>query len=46
VKALVRHSLERERLGGITKQGDRYVRQMLGVAAMAVIRYAKRHGRR
>jgi transposase len=33
----------KERLGGITKQGDRYLRQMLVVGALAVIRYAQRH---
>jgi transposase len=36
----------KERLGGISKQGDRYLRQMLVVGAFAVIRYAKRHGSR
>jgi transposase len=36
----------KERLGGITKQGNRYLRQMLVVGAMAVIRYAERHGTR
>ncbi len=36
----------KERLGGITKQGDRYLRQMLVVRALAVIRYAQRHGTR
>jgi transposase len=34
----------KERLGGITKQGDRYLRQLLVVGALAVIRYAQRHG--
>jgi transposase len=34
----------REKLGGITKQGDRYLRQLLVVGALAVIRYAQRHG--
>jgi transposase len=34
----------KERLGGITKAGDRYLRQMLVVGAMAVIRHAQRHG--
>jgi transposase len=33
-----------EKLGGITKQGDRYLRQLLVVGALAVIRYAQRHG--
>ena len=36
----------KERLGGITKQGDRYLRQLLVVGAIAVIRYAQRHGAR
>jgi transposase len=36
----------KERLRGITKQGDRYLRQMLVVGALAVIRYAHRHGTR
>jgi transposase len=34
----------KERLSGITKQGDRYLRQLLVVGALAVIRYAQRHG--
>jgi transposase len=36
----------KERLGGITKQGDRYLRQMLVVGALAVVRYAVRNGTR
>jgi transposase len=36
----------KERLGGITKQGNRYLRQLLVVGALAVIRYAERHGTR
>jgi transposase len=36
----------KERLGGITKQGNRYLRQLLFVGAMAVIRYAERYGTR
>ena len=36
----------KERLGGITKQGNRYLRQLLVVGALAVIRYAERHGSR
>ena len=36
----------KERLGGITKQGDRYLRQLLVVGALAVVRYAERHGTR
>src|SRR5215468_1324501 len=36
----------KERLGSITKAGNRYLRQMLVVGAMAVIRYAERHGTR
>jgi len=34
----------KERLGGITKAGHRYLRQMLIVGAMAVVRYAERNG--
>ena len=34
----------KERLGGISRAGNRYLRQMLVVGAMAVIRYAQRHG--
>src|SRR5205809_7624417 len=33
----------KEKLGGITKQGDRYLRQLLVAGALAVIRYAQRH---
>ncbi len=33
----------KERLGGITKQGDRYLRQLLVVGAVAVIRHAQRN---
>lgn len=37
----------KERLGGITKQGNRYLRQMLVVVgALAVVRYAQRNGTR
>jgi transposase len=36
----------KEPLGAITKQGDRYLRQMLVVRAIAVIRYAVRNGAR
>jgi transposase len=36
----------KERLGGVTKQGNRYVRSMLTVGALAVIRFAQRHGTR
>ena len=36
----------KERLGGVTKQGNRYLRSMLTVGALAVIRYAQRHGTR
>jgi transposase len=36
----------KERLGSISKAGNSYLRQMLVVGAMAVIRYAKRHGTR
>ena len=31
-------------VGRITKAGNRYLRQMLVVGAMAVIRYAEQHG--
>jgi transposase len=34
----------KERLGGITKQGNRYLRQLLVVGSLAVIRYAERYG--
>jgi transposase len=34
----------RERLGGISKQGDRYLRSLFVAGALAVIRYAKIHG--
>src|SRR5471030_609697 len=34
----------KDRLGSITKQGNRYLRWLLVVGAMAVIRYAKIHG--
>jgi transposase len=33
----------KERLGSITKQGDRYLRKMLVVGAVAVLRYAQRN---
>lgn len=36
----------KERLGSITKQGDRYLRKLLVVGAVAVIRFAQRHGTR
>nr|WP_226895874.1 IS110 family transposase [Polymorphobacter sp. PAMC 29334] len=36
----------KERLGGITKAGNSYLRQMLVVGSMAVIRTAERHGTR
>jgi transposase len=34
----------KERLGGITKRGDRYLRQLLFIGALAVVQYARRHG--
>lgn len=34
----------KQRLGGVSKQGNRYLRWLLVVGAMAVIRYAKQHG--
>ena len=36
----------KERLGGITKAGDRYLRQLLVIGALAVVRYAERNGTR
>jgi transposase len=36
----------KERLGGITKAGDTYLRTMMFVGAMAVIRHAERYGTR
>ena len=34
----------KERLGGISRAGNSYLRQMLVIGAMAVIRHAERHG--
>jgi transposase len=34
----------KDRLGSITKQGNRYLRWLLVVGAMVVIRYARKHG--
>ena len=34
----------KERLGSITKRGDRYLRSLFTAGALAVIRYAKIHG--
>jgi transposase len=34
----------KERLGSLSRAGNRYLRQMLVVGAMAVIRHAERHG--
>ena len=34
----------KDRLGSISKQGDRYLRSLLVAGALAVIRYAKIHG--
>jgi transposase len=36
----------KQRLGGISKQGNRYLRWLLVAGAMAVIRYARQHGTR
>lgn len=33
----------KERLGGITKQGDRYLRRLLVAGAMAVVQHARQH---
>ena len=32
------------KLGGVSKQGDRYLRSLFTVGALAVIKYAKQHG--
>jgi transposase len=37
-------SAGREKLGSISKQGDRYLRGLFTAGALAVIRYAKFHG--
>ena len=34
----------KNRLGSISKQGDRYLRSLFAAGALAVIRYAKIHG--
>jgi transposase len=34
----------KERLGGISKRGDRYLRSLLVAGSLAVIRYAQRNG--
>jgi transposase len=34
----------KDRLGSISKQGDRYIRGLFVAGALAVIRYAKIHG--
>ena len=34
----------KDRLGGISKQGDRYLRSLFVAGALSVIRYAKAHG--
>ena len=36
----------KERLGGISKQGNRYLRQLLVAGSLSVIRFAERHGTR
>ena len=36
----------KDRLGSISKQGDRYLRSLFMAGALAVIRYAKIHGSR
>jgi transposase len=36
----------KDRLGAITKQGNRYLRQLLVLGAVAVVRYAMRNGAR
>jgi transposase len=39
-----RSSGGKQKLGGISKKGDRYLRGLFTVGALAVIRYAKIHG--
>jgi transposase len=41
-----RSSGGKDRLGSISKQGDRYLRSLFTAGALAVIRYAKTHGTR
>jgi transposase len=41
-----RSSGGKDKLGGISKQGDRYLRSLFTAGALAVIRYAKIHGTR
>jgi hypothetical protein len=36
----------KDKLGGISEQGDRYLRSLFATGALAVIRYAKIHGTR
>ena len=36
----------KDRLGSISKQGDRYLRSLFTAGALAVVRYAKIHGTR
>ena len=36
----------KDKLGSISKQGDRYLRSLFTAGALAVIRYAKIHGTR
>jgi transposase len=36
----------KDRLGSISKQGDRYLRSLFTPGALAVIRYAKIHGKK
>ena len=36
----------KDKLGSISKQGDRYLRSLFTAGALAVIRYAKIHGMR
>jgi transposase len=47
-RARAQAALERgkDRLGGISKKGDRYLRGLFTASALAVIRYAKIHGTR
>jgi transposase len=49
-KVLIRRQLKqhssggKDKLGSISKQGDRYLRSLFTAGALAVIRYAKIHG--
>ena len=44
VGAEAAYDRRQDKLGSITKQGNRYLRWLLVAGAMAVIRYAQTHG--